>query len=117
MDGLVRQVEFIEQDAAGIRRDEPDDHVESSGLTCAVRTEQADDLARADLERQVTDHGACAIGLGEVAGDQSSTAVARDRCAHGVTFGGVASCGRITILTRSSLPVVLPAWTRCAAIS
>ena len=117
MDGLVRQVEIIEQDAAGIRRDEPDDHVEGGGLARAVRAEQADDLARTDLERQVTDHGACAIGLGEVTGDQSSTAVAHGRQAHGVTFGSGAVCGRITIRTRSSLPVVLPAWTRCAAIS
>ena len=40
----------VEHHAARIRRGESDDHVERRGLAGAVRSQQADDLAGADVE-------------------------------------------------------------------
>ena len=53
-------------DAARVGRGQPDDHVERRGLAGAVRAEQADDLARADVEADAAHHGAAAVGLREI---------------------------------------------------
>ena len=52
--------------AAGIGRRQADGHIERRGLAGAVRSEQADDLARGDVEVDAADDRASAVRLGEV---------------------------------------------------
>ena len=44
---------LIEQNSATVRLNQTNDHVETGGFSGAIRTEQADDLALADLDRDV----------------------------------------------------------------
>ena len=64
---IVGDVGVVQQDAARIRRGQPHDHRERRRLAGAVRPEQADDLARRDLELDALDHRATAVRLGEIA--------------------------------------------------
>src|SRR6185436_12050715 len=66
----VGDVVLAEEDAPLVRRGQTDHHVERRGLAGAVGAEQADDLARADLDRDVLDHGPPAVDLPQVAGAQ-----------------------------------------------
>ena len=59
----ARDVALLELHRAFVRLDHPDDHVEGGGLAGAVRAEQADDLAGADLDGDAVDHPALAIFL------------------------------------------------------
>ena len=52
--------------AARVRRRQADGHVERRRLAGAVRPEQADDLARRDLEADAADDRAAAVRLGEL---------------------------------------------------
>ena len=47
---------LVEQDPAAVRLDQTNDHVETGGFSGAIRTEQADDLALADLDRDIFDN-------------------------------------------------------------
>jgi hypothetical protein len=60
-----RDVGPVEPDRAGRGRDEARDHVERGRLAGAVGAEQADDLALAQLERDVVHHVALAVRLHE----------------------------------------------------
>src|SRR6266850_1430904 len=56
-------------------RDRADDHVEAGGLAGAVRAEQSDHLAAADLERHVLHHGARLVALAQALRAQAARAV------------------------------------------
>ena len=56
---------FVEQNAARVGSGEPDHHAEGRGLARAVRSEQADDLPRRDVEVDVADDHPAAVGLGQ----------------------------------------------------
>src|ERR1022692_3138043 len=47
---------IIQQDMTLLARDQTDDHVKGGGLAGAVRPEQSDDFAAADLQRQVAQY-------------------------------------------------------------
>ena len=55
-----------EQHLPGVGRDQPGDDVEAGGLAGAVRAQQAHGLAAVQVERDVAQHGAAAIVLGQV---------------------------------------------------
>jgi len=57
-----------DDDLAAVRADQAAQHRHGRRLAGAVRPEQADDLARADVERQVGDDGTVAIRLEETSG-------------------------------------------------
>ena len=44
---------LIEQDSATVRLNQTNDHVETGGFSGAIRAEQANDLALADLDRDI----------------------------------------------------------------
>ena len=56
----LRQIDTVEQDAAGIRPFEAGDQAEQSGLAAAGRTKQGKKLALVDIERQLVDRGVTA---------------------------------------------------------
>ena len=60
----------VEDDLAGIGRDQADDHVEARGLAGAVRAEQADDFAGVERQAEVADDLARAVGLAQPFRDQ-----------------------------------------------
>jgi hypothetical protein len=47
---------LVEQDPAAVRLDQTNDHVKTSCFSGAIRTEQANDLALADLDRDILDN-------------------------------------------------------------
>ena len=51
----AQQALAVEAQRAGVRLVEPGDHVEERGLAGAVRPDQADDLPRLDVERDIVD--------------------------------------------------------------
>ena len=57
---------FDHQHAARIRTDQPDDHVERSGLARAVRPQQAHHFALLHPQRHVVHHLAAAIDFGDL---------------------------------------------------
>src|SRR5690606_35144209 len=56
-------VAIIDTDAAAVRRQQADNHVEAGGLAGAVRAEQADDFAGANLDRDILDYPAATIAF------------------------------------------------------
>ncbi len=46
----------VEDDAAGARLHQPEDHLHGGGLAAGIAAEQADDLAAPHLDRQVEVH-------------------------------------------------------------
>ena len=79
MHGQRRQVLAVEADLALVAGDQADDHVEGGGLAGAVRAQQADHFAAADLQRNVLDHLAGLVALVSVLG-----AAARSWCGSGL---------------------------------
>ena len=61
--GQVAQFSVVEHDAACVGGDEPDYHVEAGGFACAVGTEQPDDFAAFDVQREIFDDLAFFEGL------------------------------------------------------
>ena len=57
VDRQVGEIALVEVDAAGVDRNQPDDHVEAGRLAGAVRAEQADHFAARNLQRHVLHHG------------------------------------------------------------
>ncbi len=57
----------VDGDLAFIRLDQANDHVETGSFACAVRAEQADDLAAIDGYGHITDDLARFVGLGQMA--------------------------------------------------
>ena len=70
-------VRAVDRDAARIGRDQAHDHVEAGGLARAVGTQQADDLAAAQVQADVLHHLAALERLGEV--DRPQTVALVDR--------------------------------------
>ena len=68
--GVARDVVAMEDDAAGVRADEADDHVERRCLSGAVGAEEADDFAAARGEVDAAHHGAALVALLEAGGDE-----------------------------------------------
>src|SRR5690606_29162190 len=73
--GLGGDVGAVEDDAPGVRRHQPDDHVEAGGLAGAVRAEQADDFAGVQAQAEVAHHLARAVALAQPFGDEHLVAV------------------------------------------
>src|SRR2546429_9733464 len=55
----------VEMDRSVVHGDQPHDHVKTSRLPGAVRTQQPHDLTARHLERHILDHGARAVVLFE----------------------------------------------------
>ena len=53
----------VDEHVAGVGSDQPDHHVEAGGLAGAVGTEQADDFAAADAQRDIVHHLASPVTL------------------------------------------------------
>ena len=66
LEGLVRDVVPGDPNGAAREPEEPRDHAEGRALSCAVRTEEPDDLAAIDLEREVVHGQLRAVALHEV---------------------------------------------------
>ena len=66
MDWQMGQLGAVELDAARVRGDQADDHVEAGGFSGAVRPEQANDLAARDLERDVAHDSTALVVLEQV---------------------------------------------------
>ena len=116
----LRDVVAVEFDPAGVDRDEAGDHVEAGRLARAVRAEQADRLAAADVHVDAVDDAAAAIGLGDAARDQRADPGSRidgpGAGAGGLHPGGIAVvelAGRVghapPSLIRSASRAALPA--------
>jgi hypothetical protein len=75
----ARAVLAGEDHFAGVGADQADRHTEARGLARAVRTEEPDDLASADLEPHSVDDAAAAKGLHQPARLQ--------KCRLGTGFG------------------------------
>src|SRR5690606_5317535 len=73
--GLGGDVGAVEDDAPGVRRHQPDDHVEAGGLAGAVRAEQADDFAGVQAQAEVAHHLARAVALAQPFGAEHLVAV------------------------------------------
>ena len=56
----LREIDAVEQDAAGIRLVEAGDHAQQGRLAAAGRTQQRKELALVDVERQLVDGGEAA---------------------------------------------------------
>ena len=78
----------VDQHLARIGGDQPGDDVEAGGLAGAVRPQQAHGLAAMDVERDVAQHRAAAIVLGQMAGGTGPRGPAGP--SPGVAAGGVA---------------------------
>jgi len=61
--GEVGDFFFVELDDAGIRTDEPDDHIKAGGFAGSVGAEEADDFALLDGDGDVVDDLAATIAL------------------------------------------------------
>jgi hypothetical protein len=102
-----RNVLIVDDDAAGVRGDQSDDHVERGSFAGTVRPEQSDDFAARDFQRQVFDDLAGAILFGESL-DAQQTHAPLSGCGGGggggvVGTGAVAAvpfCGRMIPRTR-----------------
>ena len=66
--GLVTDVEVVDQHAALVGAYQADDHVEASGLACAVGAEQTDDLTAFDAQADVTHDLAALVAFRQVLG-------------------------------------------------
>src|SRR5690606_23928354 len=66
--GEMGDILAVDQGVAAVGPDEADDHVEAGSLAGAVGTEQTDHLAAVDLQRDILDHAAGLVGLGQMAG-------------------------------------------------
>ncbi|MCY1534372.1 hypothetical protein D9M68_697420 [compost metagenome] len=73
----------VDLDAAGIRRHQADDHVETGGLAGAVGAEQADDFAADHGQGHVLHHGPAVIGLAQTGCTQAALLDARRGGGHG----------------------------------
>ncbi len=60
-----RQVQALDADAAGVRLQHPEDHVDGAGLAGAVWPDQADDLLAMHLERDRVGGDRAVIGLAQ----------------------------------------------------
>src|SRR3954471_12787505 len=83
VDGEVREVPFVEMNAAGINRYQPDDHVEAGRFAGAVRTQQPDDLAARYFERDVLHHGPRLVALAQALRAQDAHFLASSEAAFG----------------------------------
>ena len=63
---MRRQIESEHPDGSGCRSDETEQHLNGGGLAGAIRTEHAQDLAGADVERNPVDCGEVPESLGKV---------------------------------------------------
>ena len=61
---------------------QPDHHVETSGLSCAVGAEQTNDFATGHLERDIMDNFPALVALAQVCGAQPANVT------HGLLTGG-----------------------------
>ena len=61
----VRDIAPVEQDPPGVGFDQPHHRVKTGGLARAVGAEQADHLAAMNAQRDVVEHRALVIGLGD----------------------------------------------------
>ena len=68
MHRCTAEVVVIDMNAAGIGLDQADDHVEGSGLACAVGAEQADDAALAQGQTEIVDDATSLVALGQIGG-------------------------------------------------
>ena len=68
VDALAGDVAVINGNAPVIRVDDADNHVKTGGFTRTVRAEQANNLAAANLQRDIPDYLAAFVGFGEVFG-------------------------------------------------
>src|SRR3954468_1815223 len=93
MDRQVRELRLVQVNAAGVDRDEADDHVEAGGLAGAIRAEQAHHLTARHLERDVLHHGARLVALPQPLG-------AKEAAVAGLHFSGGFGC--IVARTRPS---------------
>ena len=85
----------VEHDASGVRLFEAREHAQQRGLAAAGRSEQREELAREDIERQRVDGDEIAEALGDV--------VERDDgpCRHGGTLKHICDGGETARGVRS----------------
>src|SRR5579875_1493745 len=120
----------VHQDAAGLRRDQADNHVKAGGFACAVRSKQADDLAAGDFQADAAHHLASLVALADSLGRQCfharSLALSlpaggqpgrrfRNICRDGAIYLGAVVCVVVcrlppSILTLSSRVWKIKAW-------
>ena len=84
----VRDIAPVEQDPPGVGLDQPHHRVKTGGLARAVGTEQADHLAAMNAQRDVVEHRALVVGLGDRAHLEPAHGLVRfnggDRMAAGI---------------------------------
>src|SRR5699024_3623144 len=92
----------VQRDAAFVRRNQADHHVERGGLASAVRPQQADHLALAQRQVHIVHDSAFAEALFQAGCDQALMCLRVDggSCWHGY-FSEPSSLGCNIILTRS----------------
>jgi len=70
VDGQILDGLAVEEDRPGVRAQQADQHIERSGLACAVGAQQADHFALEDRQRNVFDDLAAPVGLLQAPGLQ-----------------------------------------------
>ena len=75
--GVDREVDAVEDDAAGVRQVEPGDHPQQRGLAAAGRPQQGEEFAGLDLEADVVDGEEVAEAAGNVLDLEERHAVRR----------------------------------------
>ena len=75
----AREILAVEQDVAGIRPLETGDHPQQRGLAAPGRSEQREELAGINVERQPIDGGESAEALGQTIDTQQRTRIALGR--------------------------------------
>ena len=80
----------VQRDAPGIGPHEAHDHIKGCRFAGAVGTQQADDFAAADRDRDAPHHGALAVGLADGGGDQAAGAFENVQLGHGFFAPGLA---------------------------
>src|SRR6185436_8259870 len=88
MDRQLGQVALVQVDAARVRRNQPDDHVEAGGLAGAIRSEQSDDLAARHFQRHSFDDSARLEALAQIRRAQNAHFVS------GFSFGWITTFTR-----------------------
>ena len=96
VDGKVRNLKVVDIDMAVVGHDEARRHVERSGLSGSVRTEQSDYLALTDIDGDVVDHGALAVSFDQSFGTENHVV-------SGLRPGGRLGIGDILIIVHHLL--------------
>ena len=82
--GVVCDIGARKNHAAAVWPDQTNDHVKTRGLAGAIRPEESDDLARANMHVHTVHDGATAINLDQFLGGQNSF---RFRCDGRMNLG------------------------------